>query len=587
MTRRVRTLPAARKSNSDLPASLSIPRAVAVACALVGVLNLLWLIVPRWHHSLNVLTEWLPFDFAGAGGVAVALSGLLLLYLAHGLARGKAMAWLVAVVMVLLSLLGRIAAGHGLLVLVPSLAVLILLVWGRRHFTASADPVTRRHGALLSGAMGVAGLALGLVVLQVRLPPSTPLPSFPQRIRDVVLGMVGVPTAVDAGDSQAADFLYYSLLGIGLAVALVVLWSALAPSRPSSPQTPIEEQRLRELLRQHGSADSLGYFALRDDKSAVFSRDGRAAVAFKVVGGVMLAAGDPVGARESWPEVTERFVAQARSSGWTPAVLGSSREAARVWADSGLRSSIGIGDESVVEVGSFTLVGRSMRNLRQMVNRAQRRGWTVTIRRLDTISADECDELARAAIDWRVGAVERGYSMALGRFTRKDDGQCVVATARRDGVLGGLVVLVPWGDRGLSLDLMRRRGVDDAGVIELLLTEVIEHSPSLGIDAVSLNFAAFRSSITGDARRGWVPVRFVWQRCLRHADRWLQLESLHRFSAKFSPRWQSRCLVFPARRDFPRVALAALQAERFLVPPRWLTRRSEHQIEIVDQPVMA
>ena len=35
------------------------------------------------------------------------------------------------------------------------------------------------------------------------------------------------------------------------------------------------------------------------------------------------------------------------------------------------------------------------------------------------------------------------------------------------------------------------------------------------------------------------------------------------------------------------VRLAALQAERFLVPPRWLTRRSEHQIEIVDQPVMA
>ena len=205
-----------------------------------------------------------------------------------------------------------------------------------------------------------------------------------------------------------------------------------------------------------------------------------------------------------------------------------------------------------------------------MVHRAERRGWTVTIRRLGDIARDECDELADAAVDWRVGAVERGYSMALGRFAQRDDGDCVVATARRDGILGGLVVLVPWGDRGLSLDLMRRRGDDDAGVIELLLTRVIQQAPGLGVDAVSLNFAAFRSSLTGESRRGWAPLRMLWRRGLQVGDRWLQLESLHRFSSKFAPRWQPRQLLFPSRRDFPRVALAALEAEGFVVRPKWV-----------------
>ena len=335
---------------------MRIPRLVAFSCALVGVLDILWLLVPRWHRSLSALTGWLPFDLTGAAGVAVALSGLLLLYLAHGLARGKRMAWMVAVVMVLLSIAGRVLAGRGLVVSLPSIAVLLLLIVGRGHFRAASDHLTRRRGALVSAVMGLIGVVVGLIVLEVRGSSISNLPSVPVRIGDVLLGMIGIPTAVDAGDTQAADFVYYSLLGIGLAVAVIALWSALAPARPIAPQSRDEERRLRELLRQHGSADSLGYFALRNDKSAVFSSDGRAAVAFRVVGGVMLAAGDPVGSKEAWPEAAAQFVALARNGGWTPAVLGSSGGAARVWDNSGLHAALGIGDESVVDVADFTLV---------------------------------------------------------------------------------------------------------------------------------------------------------------------------------------------------------------------------------------
>ena len=75
-----------------------------------------------------------------------------------------------------------------------------------------------------------------------------------------------------------------------------------------------DEERLRDLLDRYGDRDSLGYFALRRDKSVVFSPIGKAAVAYRVVAGVMLASGDPIGDVEAWPGAIRRFMAEAEST---------------------------------------------------------------------------------------------------------------------------------------------------------------------------------------------------------------------------------------------------------------------------------
>jgi lysyl-tRNA synthetase class 2 len=59
--------------------------------------------------------------------------------------------------------------------------------------------------------------------------------------------------------------------------------------------------------------DSLGYFALRRDKSVIFSPSGKAAIAYRVVGGVSLASGDPIGDPEAWPGAIELWLARPRA----------------------------------------------------------------------------------------------------------------------------------------------------------------------------------------------------------------------------------------------------------------------------------
>ena len=140
-----------------------------------------------------------------------------------------------------------------------------------------------------------------------------------------------------------------------------------------------------------------------------------------------------------------------------------------------------------------------------------------------------------------------------------------------------MLTLVPWGADGRSLDLMRRSRDSENGTLELLVATLAEHAPALGVRRVSLNFAVFRSALERGGEVGAGPVLRLWRDLLLKASRWWQIESLYRANAKYQPIWQPRYVCFPRAADLPRVAVAALQAEAFVVRPdlsRWLRPRS-------------
>jgi lysyl-tRNA synthetase class 2 len=102
----------------------------------------------------------------------------------------------------------------------------------------------------------------------------------------------------------------------------------------------------------------------------------------------------------------------------------------------------------------------------------------------------------------------------------------------------------------------------------MLITAALQAAPELGITRISLNFAVFRSAMERGGRLGAGPVLRLWRSFLVFVSRWFQIESLYRFNAKFSPDWQPRFVCYPTVRDIPRIAIAALEAEAFIVWPR-------------------
>jgi lysyl-tRNA synthetase class 2 len=292
----------------------------------------------------------------------------------------------------------------------------------------------------------------------------------------------------------------------------------------------------------------------------------------------MLASGDPVGDPEAWPGAIHAFLDEAARHAWVPAVIGCGEHGAEVWCREGGLTALELGDEAVVSLPDFTMSGRAMRNVRQMVSRVSRQGYVAEVRRVGDIPEAEIRRLVRQADSWRGSPVERGFSMALGRIGGVGDQRCVVATATQDGVLRAVLHFVPWGSDGLSLDLMRRDRAAAPGLNDFLIVETIKEGADLGVKRISLNFAVFRAALERGERIGAGPVLRAWRGVLLFMSRWFQIESLYKFNAKFSPQWVPRFLVFPNTRDTPRIGVAALEAEAFLVWPNLEIRRAARRL---------
>ncbi|MEU9441953.1 phosphatidylglycerol lysyltransferase domain-containing protein [Streptomyces sp. NPDC048304] len=526
------------------------------------------------HHAGQFFTPYLAT--AGLASAAAAL------FLALVMRRGKRAAWVVNLllagplfVLYVLALTQHPYRDHAFNWVSTALTGLFVaaLLIGRREFNAIGDPSNPR----LALAVGVGGVVVtgGLGTLLVHATNKVPHAPLLEELAYSLLRGISVGPLADRVDSVHAPRWVDIVINVLLAAAFcLVLYACFRSPRGRTLLTEEDEARLRALLDKHGARDSLGYFALRRDKAAIFSPTGKAAVTYRVVGAVSLASGDPIGDPEAWPGAIDAWLTEARRHAWTPAVMGASEEAGTIYARHGL-DALELGDEAIVDIADFSLEGRAMRVVRQAHNRVKRAGYTVRIRRHEDIAADEMARLIECADRWRDGATERGFSMALGRLGDPSDGRCVMLECRdANDEPRALLSFVPWGEHGLSLDLMRRDRDCENGLMEYMVVELLLHGKELGVERVSLNFAMFRSVFERGARLGAGPVLRLWRSTLTFFSRWWQIESLYRANAKYRPVWEPRFLLFAKSSDIPRIGLASARAEGFLTLPGVGSRQS-------------
>ena len=535
---------------------------------LLGLLNILSGSLPRHRRvfdwSLDILP---PLGIISVSVISIGV-GFGLLIMARGLRRRKQRAWRAVVALLATSTAVHLIRGTDHVQTIITIMVLLVLVLSRDQFIGRPDPATRRSLPLIFGAMLVSTWLIGCFSIVREHRELVPGWHASSVLEHAFLGMIGITGPLRFSSRHAATETAVFLAGLGIITLVVTIAVFLKTPRHTDIGTDADRDRVRALLVDHGAVDSLSYFATRDDKSVVFSVSGKAAVSYRVISGVSLASGDPIGDVEAWPGAIEAWLAQARIHAWIPAVLSASETGAEVYQRIGF-DALELGDEALIEVADFTLEGRSMRSVRQAVNRVARSGYHTIIQRTAAFSADRLRAVDLESSSWRGhGGPERGFSMALSRFGDPRDPDCVIVLGRNQaGELKVVLQFVPWGTDGLSLDLMRRHPDLDNGVMEFVIANLLKACPSLGIQRISLNFAVFRSSLARGERIGAGPITRAWVGFLLFLSRWWQIASLYRANAKFRPSWEPRFICFTQARDLGHITWAALQAEGYLRLP--------------------
>lgn len=367
----------------------AVPALLTRACVLAGFLDIAAGVLPRFGHSRTHTPAGVVPGTLGPFAAALALSsGVLLLLLAHGLRRRKRRAWRAAVVLLPFGACAQFVHRHSVVGVVVPLLLLWLLARHRGAFDALPDPRSRWRALTNFVLMGAGSLLLGLAIVSAHPHDMVGSPSLAERLEHVLYGLFGVEGPLDY-TGPTSRTVAFSLGALGMITALTTVYLAFRPEQSAARRSEEDEAKLRALLDKHGARDSLGHFALRRDKGVVFSPSGKAAVCYRVVCGVMLAGGDPVGDVEAWPGAIEHFMDEARAHSWTPAVMGCSETGGEVWTRETGLTALEPGDEAVVEVADLSLAGRAMRNVRRTVRRIERHGDETRVRRIRDLAPGE------------------------------------------------------------------------------------------------------------------------------------------------------------------------------------------------------
>jgi lysyl-tRNA synthetase class 2 len=453
------------------------------------------------------------------------------------------------------SLLSNLTKGLDVEEAACSAAVALALVRYRHAFRVHPAPLAFRRAAVVAAGGVACAIAVGGILVAIAGVHRGRHDSM-RALAERLAGNAALPLPT------ASPIVTPALAALGIAVVAAMGWILVSPHRRRT-QSPAEHlaerEQARVIVTRHG-ADTLAYFALRDDKDWFFT--GHSVVAYAVRNGVCLVSPDPIGPPEERADAWADFCAFADGSGWSVAVMAAGASWLPIYQAMGMRA-IYLGDEAIVDCDSFTLDGGEMKSLRGAHNRVSKAGYTV-----DFVDPNQLDSRARREVlellpETRQGGVERGFSMTLSRvFDREDTGLLLAIARDVDGRAHAVCQFVPSPEiGGYSLDLMRRRQDESLpnGVIDFVVVETIVHMRRIGLRALGLNFSVLRAVVSGE--RSDSTWHGIERRVLARLSESAQIESLWRFNAKFHPDWLPRWVVVDAVEHVPAQGFAIADAE--------------------------
>lgn len=525
-------------------------RLIALLTMLMGIVNVVSGLLPTLNQRFARLELYSPLLVRHSGHLASVLAGFALLLLANGLWRRKHTAWLLSLILLLLS-----APAHlikGLDVEEASLALLLALyLWIQRtHFHALSDPPSRRQGLLVLAA-GVAFTllygTLGFYLLDRHFHTTFNLPA--------ALLQTGIMFTqfYDPGLQPATEFGRYFVVSIYLVSGVTLgygLWMLLRPMILRHPSGDTERQRAEKIVQQYG-ASSLARFTLLPDKSYFFSPEG-SVIAFAVNSRIALALGDPIGPPSDIPASLTAFRAYCERNDWQPAfyqVLPDHLDEYRAQNF----DLLCIGQEAIVDLAGFTLAGRANKSLRSSVNRLTRMGYQAGLHQPP--HDDALLEALRVISDaWlsQIHSREKGYSMGWfdDEYIRRSPIMAIHAPDSTPVAFANLVTEYQRNEAGV--DLMRHRPNAPPGVMDFLFAALLEQSQAMGYATFNLGLSALFIQEQPAGPRIEQALHYIYE----HVNQLYNFKGLHAFKEKFHPTWSPRYLVYPGAAALPRVVWA-------------------------------
>ncbi len=538
-------------------------RLVAVLTALMGVINMISAVTPNLPQRMSQLREISPLSVQRGGHLTAALAGFALLLLATNLWRRKRVAWLLTLIVLIISAIGHLLKGLDYEEAFLSIALALWLVYLQPHFHSRSDRPSVRQGLRTLGiallftlAYGTAGFYLLDHHFKVNF-------GLWAALRQTV---VMFTQFYDPGLETITGFGRYFAASIYLVGAATLGYSSILLVRPvliREPASVAERKRAREIVEACGHT-TLARMVLFDDKHYYFS-PGNAVIAFVVQGRIALVLGDPIGPRQDIQEAINGFQEYCSQNDWQPAFYQTHPETMAPYQAAGFKL-LCIGHEGIVDLAAFTLEGRDNKGLRSAYNRLVRLGYTAEVIQ-PPLSTELLHELREVSDEWltRVHGTEKRFSIGWFDDDYIRNGAVILVRSPEGGIAAFANIVPEYQANESSIDLMRYRQTGEHGLMDFLFVSLFDWARQAGLKTFNLGLSALSGVGEG-------PQDPAIERALHyiyeHVNQFYNFKGLHDYKEKFHPAWSPRYLVYPSVASLPLVTLAMVRADS---GENWLT----------------
>lgn len=530
-------------------------RVIAILTALMGMVNILSAVTPSLSNRLAIVAQFSPLLIRRGSHLTAALAGFALLLLASSLWRHKQTAWLLTLLVLVISAVSHVVKGLDYEEATLAAGLAIWLFTLRPYFHARSDLPSIQQGLRVVLVALLFTLAYGTVGFYLLDRHFSVNFSLAAALRQTV---VMFSQFYDPGLEPLTGFGRFFASSIYLVGAVTLGYGLVMLARPvliRRPATASQKVRARAVVEAYGRS-SLARMTLFNDKSYYFSPGG-SVVAYIVRGRTAVALGDPIGPREDALATITGFKATCAGNDWLPAFHQTLPDYLDNYRAAGFKT-LCIGNEAIVSLNDFSLAGKSNKDLRWTANRLPRLGYQAKIHPAPS-SDDLLNELRVVSDEWLTLVHGREKQFSLGWFDDDYIRQApVIAIHAPDGSVSAFANIVPEYQRNeITIDLMRHRPQAEAGTMDFLFISLLEWAKTQGYETVSLGL----SPLSGVGQSQDDPnVERALHYIYKNVNQFYNFKGLHAFKEKFHPCWSPRYLVYPNSASLAVIALAISRA---------------------------
>lgn len=292
----------------------------------------------------------------------------------------------------------------------------------------------------------------------------------------------------------------------------------------------------------------LSHLIYLGDKNLFWTEDNQVLIAYSLFSDKAVVLGDPMGEDALLSNGIQEFQKFIDTYGYRSVFYEVDEDKLSMYHDNGF-FFFKLGEEAMVNLQKFDMVGSSRRSFRNIVKRFEKDGYTFEVLSppFDDQLLCEMEDISR---EWLGKRKEMGFSVGWFKKDYLSKAPLAVIRKQSDHEIIAFVSMTLQGNNSehIGIDLMRFRNIVPNSTMDFMFIQLLLHFKEQGYHFFSLGVAPLSQvGLAIRSHRAEKIAHFIYE----HGKPIYSFEGLRKFKDKFDPEWAPRYLAYPQLVSLP------------------------------------